>query len=299
MAYQASPRKKSKRAFGKVRKEERFRKMVHSGKTTMKALTLERQPSSTRRRSIQTMGRLLVWMQLDALRRYKRDPDRPLSVASYHECSHVRSNECKVIRSTFSAIQPSPGTVPESLIASLLHRFASNEGYRLYDDVIPFFRRLHDWRTTTEAASAAKLDPSRVQVGVISNSDDRVTSILASLGLRVNTQRWGSATAGESKGTLDIDWMAMSHDVGFEKPDRRIFEAAKKLSAFASESDGLYLHVGDNVEEDYRGALKAGWRSILLDRDVQHSGHVLKPERIQDLSSLMQTLQNLTEPELV
>ncbi|KAL9592826.1 MAG: hypothetical protein Q9179_006335 [Wetmoreana sp. 5 TL-2023] len=263
MAYQASPRKKSKRAFGKVRKEERFRKMVHSGKTTMKALTLERQPSSTRRRSIQTMGRLLV------------------------------------IRSTFSAIQPSPGTVPESLIASLLHRFASNEGYRLYDDVIPFFRRLHDWRTTTEAASAAKLDPSRVQVGVISNSDDRVTSILASLGLRVNTQRWGSATAGESKGTLDIDWMAMSHDVGFEKPDRRIFEAAKKLSAFASESDGLYLHVGDNVEEDYRGALKAGWRSILLDRDVQHSGHVLKPERIQDLSSLMQTLQNLTEPELV
>ncbi|KAL8728299.1 MAG: hypothetical protein Q9181_005391 [Wetmoreana brouardii] len=233
------------------------------------------------------------------LRRCKSNPNGPLSVASYHIFSRVRSDERKVIRSTFSTIQPNPGTVPEGLIASLLHRFASNEGYRLYDDVVPFFQRLHEWRMTTEAASAGKLEPSRVQVGVISNSDDRVTSILASLGLRMSPQRWGSATAGESKGRLDIDWVAMSYDVGFEKPDRRIFEAAKNLSAFATESDGLYLHVGDNVEEDYCGALEAGWGSILLDRDDQHRGHVLKPERIQDLSSLMQTMQNLTKPELV
>lgn len=86
----------------------------------------------------------------------------------------------------------------------------------------------------------------------------------------------------------------MSYDVGFEKPDRRIFNAAKSLSGVAAGSNSLYLHIGDNLVEDYDGARKAGWQSLLLDRDGSYNDDAAEAERVKDLNSL---LQRLTEEE--
>ncbi|KAL8947064.1 MAG: hypothetical protein Q9222_006612 [Ikaeria aurantiellina] len=194
-----------------------------------------------------------------------------------------------VIRSTFSELQPSLGTVPEGLVNSLLHRFSSKAGYRLYDDVLPFFRQLQVWRNRVTAANVGRRPPS-VQVGVISNSDDRVPAILASLGLRVNDRRHGSTTNSEILNNADVDWVIMSYEVGFTKPDRRVFDAAKRMSALPASSDSLYLHIGDDIEEDYKGALDAGWQSILLNRDGKDDKAMAELDSAKNLTSLLPRL---------
>jgi ribonucleotide monophosphatase NagD (HAD superfamily) len=68
--------------------------------------------------------------------------------------------------------------------------------------------------------------------------------------------------------------VALSYDVGHEKPDRRIFDAATEMLAetVASKDKGLTindfdkLYVGDDLEKDYDGAKAAGWYAVLLDR---------------------------------
>ncbi|KAL8754310.1 MAG: hypothetical protein Q9184_005153 [Pyrenodesmia sp. 2 TL-2023] len=194
-----------------------------------------------------------------------------------------------VIKSTFSAVLPSSATVPESLITSLIRRFSTNEGYDLYDDVKPFFEHLRDWKRGTDASSAES--PPRVHVGIISNSDDRVSTILGSHGIRLDNRRYGSGSLVASQDTFDVDSVTLSYDVGFEKPNRMIFDAARSLSPFATEGDTLYLHIGDCPMDDYQGAREAGWESILLDRDRNHKDTEPRPQRMRHLGSLMEALR--------
>jgi hypothetical protein len=116
-------------------------------------------------------------------------------------------------------------------------------------------------------------------VGIITNSDDRVPSVLDSFGLKVGPRRVGSSAERSSQATIDedISFVVLSYDVGFEKPDRRIFEAAERMleetlaesgeNADGQEIDGYEkLYVGDSLEKDYLGAKAAGWNAVLLDR---------------------------------
>ena len=102
-------------------------------------------------------------------------------------------------------------TIPDTLIESLIDRFAGSKGYRLYDDVLPFFERMKHLKSnaaqpansavnnsnsdTTNINSNGAMNSSammvfdRVIVGIISNSDDRVPGILKSLGLNVGDVR--------------------------------------------------------------------------------------------------------------
>ncbi|KAL8862051.1 MAG: hypothetical protein Q9178_001506 [Gyalolechia marmorata] len=194
----------------------------------------------------------------------------------------------KVIHSTFSTLLPDAAQVPEGLVTSLLHRFSSDEGYRLYDDVLPFFQQLHDWRKTSPATRS---DLYQLQVGIISNSDDRIPTILDELGLRLNGRRYGSDLV-QSTTHSDIDWVVMSYDVGIEKPNHGIFDAAKNMSAISAEGEGVYLHVGDSIEEDYHGALKAGWQGVLLDRDSRFKDDIPKTARIKTLTDVLPRLMD-------
>ena len=54
-----------------------------------------------------------------------------------------------------------------------------------------------------------------------------------------------------------------SGDVGYEKPNPKIFKIASKLSNTPLKS---ILHIGDKYEEDYIGAYNAGLKALLLDR---------------------------------
>lgn len=118
-------------------------------------------------------------------------------------------------------------------------------------------------------------------VGVITNSDDRIPSILSSLGLSVSPLRYGAEfeTSNLKSNTFDVDFHCMSYDVGVEKPDKRIFSAAElMLSQIISARSGRSLdearsetetwqkvYVGDDYSKDVVGSANAGWNPVLLD----------------------------------
>lgn len=82
------------------------------------------------------------------------------------------------------------------------------------------------------------------RMAVISNWDDTLGPILERRGL-------GSY----------FEFLVCSADVGFAKPDRRIFEAALSRAGVAP---GAALHVGDEFVADVSGARDSGLRPILI-----------------------------------
>ncbi|KAL6711257.1 hypothetical protein ACN47E_005788 [Coniothyrium glycines] len=180
-----------------------------------------------------------------------------------------------VIHQTFTPFLESNQEVPQALVSDLLKRYSTNEGYTLYDDVDPFFRALKNPLFRLRYNS---ITWNRVIVGIISNSDDRVPGVLESFGLKIGSRRFG-VTDCHGKQTLpqeeDVDFVVMSYDVGFEKPDHRIFDAAVGMleSSLKDHGEDLTpddfekLYVGDEVKKDYEAAKAAGWHSLWLDRD--------------------------------
>ncbi|KAE8317498.1 hypothetical protein BDV41DRAFT_12493 [Aspergillus transmontanensis] len=183
--------------------------------------------------------------------------------------------------------------LPDGLAGYLLDRFASKEGYALYDDVGPFFSHI---RAVKE--NGGRLGPfERVVVGVVSNSDDRVPAVLKSLGLRVGDCRADEGVdsmrlsgfeerssssgvpegSGMNNGVSDIDLVITSYEAGVEKPSPRIFEVARRqakaLVRADDPGDWTCVHVGDDLEKDYRAATGAGWHGYFLARgDEARSG---------------------------
>jgi len=105
----------------------------------------------------------------------------------------------------------------------------------------------HLW-TWVEAGTATALDRLReagYRLAVVSNADGRVESLLEDVGL------------GDR-----FEFVVDSEVVGFEKPDRRIFDhAVDRMGVGAS----ACLYVGDLFTVDYVGATGAGMGCVLLD----------------------------------
>ncbi|MFN2399514.1 MAG: HAD family hydrolase [Gemmatimonadaceae bacterium] len=78
-----------------------------------------------------------------------------------------------------------------------------------------------------------------------------------------------------------FDAVVSSAEVGCEKPDPRIFrEALTRLGT----SPGQTLHVGDSIDDDFRGAKAAGLDSLLIDRRNAHGG--FSGRKVSDLHEL-------------
>ncbi|KAJ5711745.1 hypothetical protein N7488_005901 [Penicillium malachiteum] len=218
----------------------------------------------------------------------------------------------EVIRNTFaqtlstlnsSDIQPQ---LPIGLVENLLGRFAGAGGYSLYEDVAPFFARMRELK----ASELGRFD--RVVIGVISNSDDRVPAVLKDLGLRVGDlradqdlssmtlpgfeQRDDAATSRYTglQPDHDIDMVITSYEAGEEKPNRLIFDVAKRQarilarqSSVSEDEPWTRVHVGDDYNKDYIAARDAGWQSYLLPR-----GNV-QEQPAQTLDSLMDLFKEL------
>jgi FMN phosphatase YigB (HAD superfamily) len=203
--------------------------------------------------------------------------------------------------------------VPEELVQRLLRRFEGREGYALYPDAGVFFKRLNRWkenarRRSNSSSSANGIGLDWIVVGILSNSDDRVASILPSLGVRVGTA-W--ADNGElisptgtkvGNGLYDVDFIVTSYEAGSEKPEKGIFEVAEKrakehlltteFNRIHSSSDQerdiwSYVHVGDDYEQDYVGAIKAGWDCFLLPRDgIRHAPEESSLDNVKRIKTL-------------
>ena len=125
------------------------------------------------------------------------------------------------------------------------------------------------------------------------------------IGLICNTGRGPGHALRElmrREGVFDyFDATIFSDEVGYGKPDTRIFlTAAKRLGLEPSD----ILHVGDNIENDVRGAQSAGMKTLLFDYQVpsgfreqpsllaltraSDSNTTIKPDgRISSLSELL------------
>ena len=113
----------------------------------------------------------------------------------------------------------------------LYNHFASKKPWYIYSDVVPC---LEYWQQ------------QKVQLGVISNFDTRLMSILKALDLE---HFFTSIT--------------ISSLAGFAKPDQNIFDLALKEHGLKAKQA---WHIGDSKNEDYLGAKNAGINAFWLNR---------------------------------
>ncbi|KAL4906645.1 hypothetical protein BDW74DRAFT_150897 [Aspergillus multicolor] len=191
--------------------------------------------------------------------------------------------------------------VPDALVEDLLERFASRRGYSLFDDVGPFLKNVRAQRR-------------KVVIGVVSNSDDRISSVLDSLGVSIRDARAGeektksgddlpgfeeereAKTSQDSQQQQkDIDFILTSYQVGAEKPDPLIWDVATRtanqLAGEAGAEGWERIHIGDDYGKDYHGAGDAGWGAYYLARDAEAAAQA--PEGTRVITSLLDLLPKL------
>ncbi len=130
------------------------------------------------------------------------------------------------------------------------------------------FRHLF-WARTEEGTKDVLiwLKEKGYKLGIISNAEGQIKRLISHIGF-------------ESMFDAIID----SYEVGFQKPDLRIFNyALKEIGVMASEA----VHVGDLIESDIVGARAAGITPILVDSDGQYEDvDCIKIRNVQELKTL-------------
>lgn len=124
----------------------------------------------------------------------------------------------------------SPGGVDCAAHAPAVRDIMGSACLALFEDSLPVLRELKE---------------NGVRVGVISDWQQGLVHFCDELGM------------GKY-----LDAVVASADVGYQKPDERLFEAARRRLGVAAHE---ILHVGDRVE-DVDGAEAAGFSAVLLDR---------------------------------
>ncbi|OUL28649.1 hydrolase [Nostoc sp. T09] len=119
-----------------------------------------------------------------------------------------------------------------AFFSELYIHFGTAEPWFVYPDVLP---ALVNWRRMG------------IELGILSNFDSRIYSVLQSLGLR------------DFFASITISTQAHA-----AKPDPQIFAIALEKHHCSPEAA---WHIGDSVDEDYHAAKTAGLRGILINRE--------------------------------
>lgn len=120
-----------------------------------------------------------------------------------------------------------------------------------FERVFEVFEDPGSWRLFPETASTlVQLKAQGVELGIISNFDSRLFSVMRGLGIE------------QAFDTVTISSLAQA-----AKPAPKIFRLALDKHAVDPEEA---LHVGDNLQDDVEGATKAGLHAVLLDRQGRH-----------------------------
>eukprot|EP00731_Ephydatia_muelleri_P032209 Em0023g716a len=137
----------------------------------------------------------------------------------------------KISSGTYAAVGMKQEEIVQQIGNKLYTDFAGPQNWEVYPDVVPTLQTLKQ---------------KGLVLGVISNFDDRLKPILRSLKI------------------ADLfDFTLASYEVGFCKPDPRLFQLALTMAQVRADQA---THVGDNYELDYKAAGAAGMRSLLLTR---------------------------------
>ncbi len=132
-----------------------------------------------------------------------------------------------------------------------------------FERVFQVFEDPGSWRLFPETASTlARLKAQGVELGIISNFDSRLFSVMRGLGIE------------EAFDTVTISSLAQA-----AKPAPKIFQLALDKHAVDPEEA---LHVGDSLRDDVEGATKAGLHAVLLDRQGKHQSSGVQVIRTLD-----------------
>ena len=135
-----------------------------------------------------------------------------------------------------------------------------------FEEVYEVFRTNQGWHCYPETVSVLEtLKNNQYGLGVVSNFDSRLSGVLE--GLRIRRY---------------FDAIVTAHSAGYAKPDERIFLAAAEQLEVAP---GDALFAGDDIEQDFKGAARAGLQSVLIDRHTPLASQ--EKHRIPDLRGLL------------
>ena len=150
-----------------------------------------------------------------------------------------RSHWHAIVKRVFARVGQASAFSPEafeSFFDMLYGHFATASAWSVFGDV---------------EAALARLERRGVRLGLLTNFDTRVFALVASLG-------WASR----------FDPIVIPALVGAAKPDPAIFRAALERAG-ADASSAMY--VGDLPEDDVEGAVGAGLRPVLIDREDRYA----------------------------
>ena len=134
-------------------------------------------------------------------------------------------------------------------------RFRDSQGWVLFPETLTVLEQLKQWH---------------LKLGIISNFDSRIYSVLDSLGIR-----------------QFFDAVVLSSETGYCKPDPKMFAAGSTAIGVAP-SEALF--VGDSPQDDVEAAIRAGFSAVLIDR----TGRYNQIEHLERISSLNEVLAKLT-----
>jgi putative hydrolase of the HAD superfamily len=142
---------------------------------------------------------------------------------------------------------------------------------RAFDELWEHFSRPASWRCFADVAPAmTALQAMGVSVCVGSNFDGRLRGVVQGL---PELAPW-------------VDALVISSEVGYRKPHPSFFRAACEHLDLPPER---VLCVGDDVENDVRGAIRAGLAGLLLDRGAECPADL---PRVANLTALVQSRLN-------
>jgi putative hydrolase of the HAD superfamily len=121
----------------------------------------------------------------------------------------------------------------ETYFETIYEAFKSADNWKVFDDVL-------------ESGILQKLKDKGIIIGVLSNWDSRLSSILVNVGL-----------------AQYFDFILASASVGSAKPNSKIFLEGLRLSGVQAKET---CHIGDEVKTDVVGAQKNGIFPVLIDR---------------------------------
>ena len=140
--------------------------------------------------------------------------------------------------------------------------------HAMFEDLWWSFAAAHRWRLHPGTRETlCELRKRGFRLCLLSNWDARLRPLLANLDL------------------LDFfHEIVISCEVGFEKPDRRIFTHAQELFAVAAHE---VLHVGDSDRHHCKGAREAGWHAIRIRHNEPTDGTICELRSLLDHSALL------------
>lgn len=148
--------------------------------------------------------------------------------------NYWRTYARNVFREAFQIENITDNVPLKAIIDDLMKTYSTGETFKVQNGAI---------------ALLEYLKKEEVPLGVISNYDPRVRYMIKNLGLSHYFQ-----------------FILTSYEVGFEKPDIKIFREAESYVTKGINRE-LFLHVGDSYLLDFKGAKNAGWSGCLVHID--------------------------------